>query len=75
MHVSLLLSSGAPPDAKNKKGDTPLAKAMAKAAAAEAPSPGRRLAFTRYCHYQYGTVYGIHKEDRVRVVYCALVVQ
>lgn len=34
-HVSLLLENGAAPDAQNKKGDTPLSKAVNKAASAE----------------------------------------
>jgi len=33
------------------------------------------LAYTRYCHDQYCTVYGIHKGGRSQVVYCVKVVQ
>jgi len=33
------------------------------------------LAYTRYCHYQYGIVYGITREGRGGVVYCAQVAQ
>ena len=33
------------------------------------------LAFTRYCHYQYCVVYGIHKGGRGGVVYCAIDVE
>jgi len=36
---------------------------------------GRNLAFTRYCHHQYGMVYGIQKGGRWGVVYCAIDVQ
>lgn len=35
----------------------------------------RVLAFTRYGHCQFYMIYGIHKAGRVRVVYCAVVVQ
>jgi len=35
----------------------------------------RRLAFTRYCHYQYGSVHGIQKVGRGGFVYCAIDVQ
>ena len=34
----------------------------------------RNLAFTRYCYYQYGMVYGIQKGGRAKVVYCPIVV-
>ena len=37
-HVALLLSHGAPTDAANKKGDTPLSKAVGRAAAAASAS-------------------------------------
>jgi len=33
------------------------------------------LAFTRYCHCQCCLVYGMHTERRVKVVYCAVVMQ
>jgi len=36
---------------------------------------GRNVAFTRYSHYQYRVVYGIQKEGRRGVMYCAIVVQ
>jgi len=41
-----------------------------------APAPAHGgLAFTRYCHYQYCMVYGIHKGGWEGGVYCAIVVQ
>ena len=33
------------------------------------------LAFTRYCYYQYCTVYGIPKGGRGGVLYCPIIVQ
>ena len=33
------------------------------------------LAFARYCHYQYCTVYGIQKRGGGGFVYCAIDVQ
>jgi len=39
------------------------------------PQMARTLAFTRYCHYQYGMVYGIRQGGRGVVVYWAIDVQ
>ena len=70
-HVALLLSHGAPTDAANKKGDTPLSKAVGRAAAAAsaaapAPPSGHEEACRRAVGAEWTSLRCVHDASAAR---------